>query len=389
MTTAPHPAGSTQPAGLYIHIPFCVRKCRYCDFYSVTDTSLATAFVLALLREMTECQAGDLVFDTLYMGGGTPSVLPPAHIQTIVDTARNTFQFRADAEITLELNPGTITRTHLDTYIAAGINRLNVGIQSFQPDALSFLGRCHTVQDARQALSWAQSAGFENIGLDLIYGIPDQTRDTWRLDLQTALSFKPAHLSCYMLTYESGTPLYRHWKNGHIQPLPDTQAAELFQVTTNTLTDAGYQHYEISNFARSRAQRSRHNQKYWYHVPYLGFGPAAHSFTAPVRRWNTRHVTDYMDRIQAGHSPEDDRETLTREQLMIEAVYLGLRTSDGIGIEDFDEQFGIRFTDHFDQLISELAAEKLLTTQENRCALTPTGMLHADGIAGRFTELIE
>lgn len=386
MTTVPQPAGFTEPAGIYIHIPFCVSKCRYCDFYSVTNTALATDFVAALVREIAGSRPGPMLFDTLYIGGGTPSVLPPAAITTIVSAIRNTFQCLPDTEVTLEINPGTLTPAHLSTYRDAGVNRLNVGVQSFQADNLSFLGRCHSARDASQALSWARSAGFDNVGLDLIYGLPGQTPDTWRRDMARALDFAPAHLSCYMLSYEPGTPLYRHWKTGRIHPLAEGPVSELFRQTVNTLTGAGFNHYEISNFARGKALRSRHNQKYWRHVPVLGFGPAAHSFAPPVRYWNIPDVTDYIRKINGGISPEEQRETLTQAQLMIEAVYLGLRTSDGIRLGDFNHRFDSNFTDQFAPLLDELTTQGLLTIRDNRCALTAEGVLYADGIAGRFAE---
>ena len=203
-------------------------------------------------------------------------------------------------------------------------------MQSFDDEALSFLGRCHRGREARQALQWARAAGFENVGLDLIYGLPGQSVQKWREALAEGVSFQPEHFSCYMLTYEPGTPLARMRQSGHVDPIGEDLAADLFGTTVDVLAGAGYEHYEISNFARTPELRSRHNRKYWDHTPYLGFGPAAHSFTDRTRRWNVKDIDVYIQRVEEGLSAQDDTETLTSRQLMIETIYLGLRTQDGI-----------------------------------------------------------
>jgi putative oxygen-independent coproporphyrinogen III oxidase len=380
------PAGLETPAGIYIHIPFCIQKCRYCDFYSITDLRLAPAFMDALTQEITRHPKSVRSVDTLYIGGGTPSVLPAASLARLIDTVANTFSLLPDTEITIELNPGTVTKEQMYAYRNAGVNRVNIGVQSFRDETLKFLGRCHTAQNARQAITWAQAAGFDNWGLDLIYGIPDQTTDTWQADIEQALQFKPAHLSCYMLSFEPGTPLEKSRVAGDIRPLPDGRLSDLYLFTDQTLIRAGYEHYEISNFSLGKRYRSRHNRKYWAHVPYLGFGPAAHSFLPPVRRWNIKNVQDYIERLRNGKSPESETETLSREQLQIEAIYLGLRQSDGIDLEGFETRFGARFTDIFSRVLAELSEEGVLSVRENRCVLTRNGMLYLDGIAARLAQ---
>jgi oxygen-independent coproporphyrinogen III oxidase len=386
MKTASPPAVPETPAGIYIHIPFCIQKCRYCDFYSVTDRRLAPAFIEALIEEITGHPKEKRSVDTLYIGGGTPSVLPAASIAKVIDTTANTFSLSPDTEITLEVNPGTVTKDQLRTYRRAGVNRLNIGVQSFRDETLKFLGRCHTAGDARQAINWARAAGFDNWGLDLIYGIPDETTEALHDDIAQALHFKPAHLSCYMLSFEPGTPLEKSRADGDVRPTPDNRLSDLFLFTDETLTRAGYEHYEISNFSLGKGYRSRHNQKYWAHAPYLGFGPAAHSFLPPVRRWNVKNVQEYIERLSNGKPPGSETEVLSREQLMIEAIYLGLRQSDGIDLGEFETRFAARFTDIFSRVLAELSSEGVVSIRENRCALTRNGMLYLDGIAGRFAQ---
>jgi oxygen-independent coproporphyrinogen-3 oxidase len=388
MKTASPPVGAKTPAGIYLHIPFCIQKCRYCDFYSVTDPQLWSPFIPALIAEITAHSKELGPVDTLYIGGGTPSVLPVSDLSKIIDTIAAIFSLSPGTEITIEVNPGTVTRDQMTAYRRAGVNRLNIGVQSFRDKTLQFLGRCHTAKDAWQAIDGARIAGFDNFGLDLIYGIPGQTRDAWREDMRQALSFSPTHLSCYMLSFEPGTPLEKSRAEGTVRPLPDGRVSDLFLFTNEWLTLAGYEHYEISNFSLGRVYRSRHNQKYWTHAPYLGFGPAAHSFLPPVRRWNVKNVQDYIEALSSGKPPESETETLSREQLMIEAIYLGLRQSDGIDPGSFETRFGVRFTDIFSRVLAELSEEGMLSLRENRCALTRNGMLYLDGIAARFAERI-
>jgi oxygen-independent coproporphyrinogen III oxidase len=385
---ASSPAGSETPAGIYIHIPFCIQKCRYCDFYSVTDLRLAPAFIHALITEITGHSKAVRSVDSLYIGGGTPSVLPAAYLSKLIDTVAATFSLLPDTEITIEVNPGTVTLAQLRAYRRAGVNRLNIGVQSFQEETLKFLGRCHTASDAGRAIDWSHVSGFDNFGLDLIYGIPDQTTDLWHEDIARALHFKPAHLSCYMLSFEPGTPLEKSRADGAVHPMPDGRVSDLFLFTDQTLTRAGYEHYEISNFSLGKVYRSRHNRKYWAHSPYLGFGPAAHSFLPPVRRWNVKNVPDYIERLSNGKSPESESETLSREQLMIEAIYLGLRQSDGIDLAGFETRFDARFTALFSPVLAELLGEGVLSIRENRCTLTRNGMLYLDAIAGRFADRV-
>ncbi len=381
-------------AGLYIHIPFCLKKCPYCDFYSITDTSLHPAFIDALVSEMRMTRGGNLTFDTLYIGGGTPSVLDAKTIGKIIGTARESYEILADAEITLEVNPGTVSLNKFEGYQHAGVNRINIGVQSFDPVNLHFLGRIHSGRDARAAITWAQKTGFKNIGLDLIYGIPNQTKKSWLMDLKLAVESEPQHLSCYILSFEPGTPLYRDRQEGRLKPLAEPQVCELFETTLEFLSDHGYVQYEISNFARgsvgssglkgAELNRSRHNMKYWKFVPYIGLGPSAHSFLEPKRYWNCADVEKYIQDLEAEKLPRAGEERLSMEQLVIEAIYLGLRQTKGILIDVFDKKFGVNFKTMFEDIITVLEARGFVELSQNRCALTSRGMLYLDSIAAMF-----
>jgi oxygen-independent coproporphyrinogen-3 oxidase len=382
-------------AGLYVHIPFCVKKCPYCDFYSITDRSLCPAFVDALISEMHMTRNQNLTFDTLYMGGGTPSVLDAKTIGKIIETARQSYEILPHAEITLEVNPGTVGLTQFEEYRCSGVNRINIGVQSFDPVNLQFLGRIHSGDDAHAAVTWARKAGFENLGLDLIYGIPNQTKKSWLRDLRLAIESEPRHLSCYMLSFEPGTLLYRDLQEDRLKPLAEPQVCEMFETTLEFLSDKGYVQYEISNFARAsmnssglksaECNRSRHNMKYWNFAPYIGLGPSAHSFLEPKRYWNCADVEKYIQDLNAETLPRAGEERLSMEQLMIEAIYLGLRQTTGILIDVFDKKFGVTFTTMFKHTVDVLEAKGLIELSQNRCALTCRGMLYLDSIAAMFT----
>ncbi len=376
--------------GIYVHIPFCVKKCPYCDFYSITDLSGVPPFLEALRREIETVGVTDQVFDTLYIGGGTPSVLEAESIRQIIDAANTHFTVGADIEITLEVNPGTISRESLRDFRRAGVNRLNIGIQSFQSNNLRFLGRIHSAAEAALTIEWARQAGFDNIGLDLIYGLPAQDKENWLGDLTRAIETETEHLSCYMLTIESDTPLGRDVAAARIRLPSDGTVRELFDTTIDFLTTHGFVQYEISNFARqtgtgSKPRFSRHNQKYWSFAPYIGLGPSAHSFIEPERYWNHRRLKDYMRQIEAGQSPIAEREKLTREQMIMEAIYLGLRTTRGIELDAFGKRFGINFLNSFEAKIADFEKDDLLKLTQTHCVLTRKGMAFLDSIAVMFT----
>jgi oxygen-independent coproporphyrinogen-3 oxidase len=377
----------TQPAGIYIHVPFCIRKCRYCDFYSSTDLKQRSDFINALQREIALAPDPGPA-DSFYFGGGTPSLLDPKQVAAIVAAVRERFTLGPDAEITLEANPGTVDRQTLADFRAAGVNRLNLGIQSFKDQQLEFLGRIHTAVEANQAIEAARTAGFNNLGLDLIYGLPGQTTTDLRRDVEHAAVFQPEHLSCYLLTYEKGTPLEKDREQAKVDPLPESDAATLFMEIRDLLAASGYRQYEISNFARAAHYRSRHNRKYWNGAPYVGLGPAAHSYLEPVRYWNHRELKPYLEDLEKGRLPVRAKETLTPGQQMIEAIYLGLRQTRGISLAAFNQKFAVDFTTLFDAVLTDSGLKSLLEVADDYCRLTPQGMLVMDTVVGRFVDVI-
>ncbi len=337
-------------------------------------------------------------FDTLYIGGGTPSVFNAENIGRIIAAVRRSFNILQDAEVTLEVNPDTITAEELGGFRQVGVNRLNIGVQSFNPESLNFLGRIHSRSDADFAGQWARDAGFENIGFDLIYGLPGQTKKAWIADLKQALRFEPEHLSCYMLICEPGTPMDASRQKGRFRPLNDDKIRDLFTATIEFLAGRGYAQYEVSSFASTGSgrsgqrsferNRSRHNRKYWSFTPYLGLGPSAHSFKEPERSWNRPDVRRYIEELAAGRLPLSGREMLSRSQLMMEAIYLGLRQTEGINIDAFEEKFGVNFHQRFIETLKGLEEKGLIGTAQNRCALTRKGMLFLDSITSMLADQV-
>ncbi len=341
-------------------------------------------FIAALKQEIEMTQAPPIAFDTLFFGGGTPSVLDAADIGSIVETVLNRFQFNADIEISMEINPGTVDVHKLKALLTAGVNRITIGAQSFQESELALLGRIHTAADSVSAIRGARRAGFDNIGIDLIYGTPGQSKTGLIRDLEMAVSFEPAHLSCYMLTYEPGTLIDEMRRRGDIEPLGESDAAALFELAGEYTASRGYIHYEISNFATSDAYKSRHNSKYWSFAPYIGLGPAAHSFIEPVRYWNHGFLKAYINSILQKKRPIEQREIIDREKRLLEAIYLGLRTSRGVEFDEFERMCGLSFTKRFHDLIHELAENGFASLSKDRFALTLKGMLFHEAVVDRF-----
>jgi oxygen-independent coproporphyrinogen-3 oxidase len=379
-----------QPAGLYIHVPFCVHKCSYCDFYSITDLSQRTSFLTSLEKEMQLADENLLTFNTIYIGGGTPTVLGTDYISRCMTAVHRYFSIEPDVETTLELNPGTVIAGDLKDYRNAGINRLNIGVQSFQNDNLQFLSRIHSGNDALVSFEWARQAGFENIGLDLIYGLPGQNKKKWLKDLDRAAQMQPEHISCYMLTRESGTPLDLDMKSGRIHPPAEETVRDLFDTTIDFLTARSFVHYEISSFAgmtsaKAEPMMSKHNLKYWSFAPYIGLGPSAHSFVESMRFWNHHHLKKYIEQLEAGKLPMAKSEILTREQMVMEAIFLGFRTTRGIDLDAFRNKFRLNFSQIYSDTIAEFQTKGMLDLSEQHCYLTRQGLPLLDSIVAAFT----
>ena len=368
------------PPGLYIHIPFCVSKCPYCNFYSVTDRSNIPRFIACLVEEMGLYTGHFDRFDTVYFGGGTPSTLSPAQLETILDAVCRHFAISKDAEITCELNPGDVSSDYLASLRAMGINRLTIGIQSFDEPMLTFLGRRHSTPQSMAALELSRRAGFENIGLDLIYGIPGQSLKSWERGLHRAISYEPEHISCYELTIEPGTPLHRRYRDNEFAFPKEDLLYEFFTTTSRLLVDAGYVHYEVSNFAGDMHLRSRHNQKYWDQTPYLGIGPAAHSFHGNRRWWNHPSLDGYVEHLQVRRHPPGGTETLSISHLRNEALYLALRTKQGIDLSDFLLRYDCDILKEKKDAVTRLCNDRLIEIIDGRLQPTARGLALADSI---------
>ncbi len=368
-------------AGLYIHFPFCLSKCGYCSFYSISAIHLIPEFVKTVSQEMAFYKKSFQSFDTIYIGGGTPSLLSIQQMDDILKSANDIFNIDRQAELTVEVNPGDVSLEYFQQLRKRGINRLNIGIQSFNDSVLKFLGRRHSAEESIAAVAGARQAGFDNIGIDLMYDVYGQDIKTWKETLNKALSFFPEHLSCYQLSLDEKTPLYKRYRKESLQLPAENEALDFFMNTSKTLTDKGYIHYEVSNFARADSFKSRHNMKYWRHLPYLGLGPAAHSFLDSRRWWNKADIKTYLNDICEGKKPVDKSETLSIEQLVLESLFLGMRTKDGIHLQNYKNRFGTDILVDKKQVIDELVKNKLVALKEDCLCPTLTGLAVADNLA--------
>ncbi len=374
-----------QKAGLYLHIPFCSAICPYCDFSVLTGGPRERAhFVGLLLWEMCLWEGLPWHFDTIYLGGGTPSALSPAQLGALLEASEQHFAVGESARIFLEANPEDVDRRSLTAWRRLGVRTLSLGVQTFEASGLEFLGRRHSTQQAVRALEEALAAGFDTVSVDLIYGLPGQDEASWRRDLERAVALAPQHISCYQLTVHSGTAFGFRKERGKFQELDSRSQGTLFRLTHEFLRDAGYPGYEVSNFAVSPGHRSRHNQKYWNHVPYLGLGPSAHSFGADRRWWNHRKIGPWRQQLQAGERPIESSETLSPEDHALEALMLGLRTASGVDLRRIEERWGRPLLAANKDLIDLLCEEGLLHLEGSVLVPTLEGWAVADGLAARF-----
>jgi oxygen-independent coproporphyrinogen-3 oxidase len=365
---------NSENPGLYIHVPFCRTKCPYCDFYSITSLSLVPDWRKALLREILAYKDRFTFFDSLYLGGGTPSLLSGRDLKTLFEGLFRHFSFSQDTEITIEANPDDITREKLGVFKDLGVTRISMGVQSFDSRELQTLGRRHTASEAEEAIDRIRGCGFANLGVDLMYGLPGQLSSGWVSTLTRALDSRPEHLSCYQLTLHDETPFGKMLTQGRIQPLAEEEERTLFMLTAKFLEQKGYIHYEISNFARQEAHMARHNRKYWHRTSYLGLGPGAHSFWEGVRWWNVNSVTRYCELIGRSMLPVGGSERLSEEQQQLEYLYLGLRTREGIDLSLVRHQPGA------DKALTQLQAANLVEVYGDRVIPTLQGFVVADSL---------
>ncbi|MEW6253505.1 MAG: radical SAM family heme chaperone HemW [Planctomycetota bacterium] len=378
--TTPEPCRS-----LYVHVPFCRSLCGYCDFYSeVLDPRAARPLVDALLAELDSyARRRPLAWDTIFVGGGTPTVLPVPDLSHLLAGIRRFAGPDGDLEFSVEANPATVSPAVAEALAVAGVNRVSVGAQSFDPGELRVLDRTHTPEQVADTVAILRAAGLRRLSLDLIFGIPGQTLASWLRSLQAALSLSPEHLSCYGLTYEPGTPLCAARDAGRVIPVEEDVEAEMYIAAMNTLAAAGLHQYELSNYARPGAE-CRHNLRYWRNEPYLGIGPAAAGYLDGVRYKNVADTAAYVQAIVAGRSPRGEAETLPRERKMGETAMLNLRTAEGIDRSRFLSRFGSDPAIVFARAIERHTAAGLLEADGCGIRLTRAGRLVADRVMADF-----
>jgi len=414
------------PIALYVHVPFCRARCKYCDFNTYAGlASLVPTYVAAVKRELELAGSrwGSLKIATIYFGGGTPSLLRADQLGDILDTIVTTFSPSPDAEITLEANPGTITPDHLRNLRKLGVNRLSLGVQSWRDEDLRLLGRIHTWSEATQAVEWARTAGFNNLNLDLIFGLPGQRISQWRQTLAGALDLRPEHLSLYSLTVEPGTPLEHEINAGRLPEPDDDAAAEMYRLAETVLAESGYFHYEISNWARCSSQYdcdstgtewwplqkhtvqttgksdpvpglgrsedissyvSRHNLTYWRNEAWLGIGAGAHSWFGKERWANTSHPHDYIETLNQRQNPMAESEQIDKRLEMGETMMMGLRLAEGISDERFHSRFAAHLDDIFRTELQALRRQGLLYWNGHTARLTAHGRLLGNQVFARF-----
>jgi len=371
-------------AGIYLHIPFCRRACYYCNFHFSTSLGQKDALVDSLLQEMMLQQPylqGQQV-DTVYFGGGTPSLLDDADLRRIMEKLRQLFPISGQAEITLEANPDDMQPEKLQALKAIGVNRLSIGVQSFHEADLRWMNRAHNSTQALQCIQDAQAAGFHNQSIDLIYGGPTLSDEGWAQNVQQAIALQIPHLSCYALTVEPGTALDHFIKQHKVAAVDPDKAARHFEMLVQWLAAAGYEHYEISNFALPGC-RSRHNSSYWQGHAYLGLGPSAHSFNGHSRQWNVANNSSYINAIKEGKVPFE-LENLTPEMMLNEYIMTSLRTSEGCHLYLVEERFGTDKRRQLETASKEFILAGKMVQQRDTLVLTPEGKLFADGIAAEL-----
>jgi oxygen-independent coproporphyrinogen-3 oxidase len=372
-------------AGLYVHIPFCSSRCSYCDFATgLYQTELAERYVRGLIHEISSARHEGETVDTIYFGGGTPSLLAPAQLDRILATLHDRFKIAADSEITVEINPGSATPEKLRAFRSLGVNRASFGAQTFDDAELAKLGRSHNAADALRTFADLRNAGFANVSFDLIAGLPGQTLEGWQRNIKQALDLAPEHLSFYLLEVHSGTPLAEHIRRG-IQPQPDEDLASvMYEWMLEQAAAAGYEHYEISNLCRPRFN-SRHNVKYWTAAPYYGFGCSAHSYDGDTRRWsNHRDVLKYVSVVEGGASPVVEEQQLTETDVRAEAVFLGMRLMEGVDLRRYRESFGIDLRDEYADDLDRFCKAGLVELDGDLIRLTRTGALLSNEVFAAF-----
>ena len=367
-------------AGIYIHIPFCKQRCSYCAFYSTTLYNIRERYVDALCKEITMRKeyAGGVPIETIYLGGGTPSTLSMEQLKRICDTVYAAYQVSPAPEVTIECNPDDLTPDFLAQLKQLPFNRISMGVQSFNDTQLKRLGRRHDAAKARQAVANARAAGYRNISIDLIFALPGSTIDEWEHDLESAIALRPDHLSAYNLTYEERTPIHRALERGDFTELSEEENIAQFQMLISRLKEAGYRHYEISNFALP-GRESRHNSSYWNDTPYIGCGAAAHSYNGTSRQWNIADIQEYIKGIE-NENPVFEIEELTEEERYNDTILTRLRTAEGIPLAWMKDKFGKRLNDYMQSAAEKEIAFGNLKEENGHLSLTEKGIFISDAV---------
>ena len=368
-------------AGIYLHIPYCKVRCIYCDYYKETDETNIDQFTEALCHEaeMRKHEIGDEVINTIYLGGGTPSRLHKEHMAMLFDTLYEHYTIAPDSEITIEANPDDLTDDYINMLATTPINRFSIGIQSFDDDELRFLSRRHKSQQAIDAVHAVQQAGFDNISIDLMYGLPKQTMELWKQNLQLAMQLDVQHVSAYHLIYERETKLYTLLQRGRVKPVEDELSLEMFDTLIETLALHGFEQYETSNFAKDKLY-SRHNTSYWQNKKYLGLGPSAHSYDGDRRSWNVASLERYIASLNQNER-DFEFETLTESEKYNEHVLTGIRTKWGVDLEVLREKFDAKYYDYFMQNVKKHLDSGFVFIEDNHLMLARKGLFMTDGIA--------
>ncbi len=375
-------------AGVYIHIPFCRTRCSYCDFATgAYEGALAAAYVRAVSAEIKNFRQPEQPtseVDTIYFGGGTPSLLSPAQVEQILEAVHTRFRVKTGAEVTMEMNPGTVTPEVLREFRGLGVNRASFGAQTFDDEELRRLGRTHTAGDVRRTIDYLREAGFDNTSFDLIAGLPAQTLEAWERNLDEALKLRPEHLSFYLLEVHEGTPLAAQIKRGQ-QPVPDDDVAALmYRLMLDTAAAAGYEHYEISNLCLP-GYESRHNSKYWTGEPVYGFGCSAHSYDGKRTRWsNERDAARYVELIETKSDAVIETEELNEQNVRGEAVFLGLRLMRGVDLREYRSRFGVDLREEYATDLERLSEAGLIEIDEELMKLTRNGVLLSNEVFAIF-----
>jgi oxygen-independent coproporphyrinogen III oxidase len=374
-----------EPAGVYIHIPFCATRCHYCNFATGGyESTLAARYVEAVVKEIDRLSLEQRPeVDTIYFGGGTPTTLSIAQFSEILSRCAQVFRLSSGVEITAEANPGSVNLEYLSSLREIGVNRLSFGVQSFDDGELQMIGRTHSAQEAREAVGMAREAGFENLSLDLIAGLPEQRPETWRRNLDEIFALAPDHLSVYLLELYKDAPLLHRIQRGELRAIDDETTVAMYFELVDRAASHGFEHYEISNWGKPGFE-SRHNLKYWTGAPYWAFGVSAAGYDGRSRWSNTRNIHEYIERVERGESPVVERTDLSESDLQSESIFLKLRLKDGVDLIEHQTRFGVDVRERYREDLERLDQAGLIDLSETRLKISRAGTVLANEVFAAF-----